>query len=127
VAAGSRWTKGSIVERAITRTIVSYVYNKMVQLTFNSKMRDHQCGFKSFRRQKLLQLLNEAGTYENRLWAWDTEILVRAQKHGYKISEFPVKWKSGRKSSFKYMRDMTVVAAYLLRLKRRLKKEENSF
>ena len=26
-------------------------------------------------------------------WFWDTEILVRGQKLGYKIKEIPVKWR----------------------------------
>jgi len=29
-------------------------------------------------------------------WFWDTEVLVRAQRRGYSIKEFPVRWREGR-------------------------------
>jgi hypothetical protein len=25
-------------------------------------------------------------------WFWDTELLVRAQREGYRVKEFPIKW-----------------------------------
>ncbi|MFC2162888.1 glycosyltransferase [Candidatus Altiarchaeota archaeon] len=123
VATGSRWMPGSDVERRFSRSFISYFYNLFIRLVFGSSVRDHQCGFKSFRRDKIIQLLDETGVRENRLWAWDAEILVRAQKHGYSVSEFPVKWRSGRKSDFRYVRDITRIGLYLIGLYFRMKRE----
>lgn len=53
----------------------------MVRLLLHSKLYDHQCGFKAFRRGPLLELLDEI---ENQHWFWDTELLVRAQHRGYR-------------------------------------------
>ena len=40
-----------------------------------------------------MQLLGEV---EATHWFWDTEIMVRAHRHGYRIKEIAVEWKSGR-------------------------------
>ena len=67
-----------------------------------SKLYDHQCGFKSFKREPLLGLLDEV---EATHWFWDTEIMVRAHKHGYKIKEFPVEWQSGKDTKVNLAKD----------------------
>ena len=35
------------------------------------------------------------GEVEATHWFWDTEIIVRAQRHGFKVKEIPVEWTSG--------------------------------
>lgn len=120
VATGSRWLKQSIVKRSAYRRLISFVYNLIVRLLFNSKIKDHQCGFKAFRREKALQLLNEMGERTDRLWAWDTEILIRAQKKGLKIVEFPVVWYQGKHSKFRVLYDVPKIVIYLLKLRRAL-------
>ena len=88
-AIGSRLLKGSEVTRSFKRTVMSTVYNLLVRTVLKSKLRDHQCGFKSFRRQSLLNILEKV---EDELWFWDTELLVRAQRKGCKVKEIPIKW-----------------------------------
>jgi len=88
-AIGSRLLKGSEVTRSFKRTVMSTVYNLLVRTVLKSKIRDHQCGFKSFRRQSLLNILEKV---EDELWFWDTELLVRAQRKGCKVKEIPIKW-----------------------------------
>jgi glycosyltransferase involved in cell wall biosynthesis len=127
VATGSRWMPESKVERSILRALISHAYNRLLQLSFKSKIRDHQCGFKSFRRDKLFKLLEETGVRKYRRWAWDAELLIRSQLNGYRISEFPVNWKTEGKSSFKYLRDIMDISFYLISLHFRLKREKKSF
>ena len=67
-----------------------------------SKVRDHQCGFKAFRREPLLDLLDEVCADH---WFWDTELLVRAHRRGYSIKEIPVLWKSGRDTKVRLLHD----------------------
>jgi glycosyltransferase involved in cell wall biosynthesis len=89
---GSRYVKGSAVRRKLSRRAISTVYNALIRIIFKSKIRDHQCGFKAFRRKALFSLLDEMG-YDRDLkrgWFWDAEILIRAQRRHFRIKEVPV-------------------------------------
>jgi glycosyltransferase involved in cell wall biosynthesis len=101
-ATGSRMLPESKVERTLRRSLSSKTYNFLVRHMLGSKLRDHQCGFKAFRREPTLQLINDVGANH---WFWDTEILVRAARKGYKIKEIPVVWKSGRKTKVNLFKD----------------------
>ena len=85
-----------------------------------SKLRDHQCGFKAFKREPTLQLIEEVGA---RHWFWDTEILVRAARKGYKIKEIPVEWKSGRKTKVNLFKDSYNMGKQVFKLWWKFKKE----
>lgn len=99
---GSRMLPESKVQRSRTRKIVSKVYNFLVQAMLGSEVKDHQCGFKAFRREPLIQLLDEVKANH---WFWDTEILVRAFNKGYKIKEIPVEWTSGQETKVNMAKD----------------------
>jgi glycosyltransferase involved in cell wall biosynthesis len=101
-ATGSRMLDESKVKRSGTRHLVSKTYNFMVRAVLGSKLRDHQCGFKAFRRESLLQLLDEVDAEH---WFWDTEILVRAHRRGYRIKEIPVSWRGGRETKVRLFKD----------------------
>ncbi len=88
-ATGSRMLKGSEVKRSFKRAAMSKVFNFLVRNILRSKISDHQCGFKSFRKDALMRLLDEI---KDEHWFWDTEMLVRAQRNSYKIKEIPVRW-----------------------------------
>lgn len=119
-ATGSRMMPESKVERTLRRSISSKSYNFLVRHMLGSKLKDHQCGFKAFRREPALQLINEVGA---RHWFWDTEILVRAQRKGYTIKEIPVEWKSGRKTKVNLFKDSYNMGKQVISLWWRLKKE----
>jgi glycosyltransferase involved in cell wall biosynthesis len=89
IATGSRWLPDSEADRSIDRKSASWVYNRLVRLMLPSDLRDHQCGFKAFRRDALFEILPSV---ENDHWFWDTEVLVRAQLRGFEVKEFPVEW-----------------------------------
>jgi hypothetical protein len=108
----------SNVERSGTRNIASKTYNFMVRALLGSKVRDHQCGFKAFRREPLMQLLDEV---DARHWFWDTEILVRAHRRGYKIKEIPVSWTGGRETKVKLLEDSLDMGWQIISLWWRLK------
>ncbi len=105
---GSRYLSNSKVKRRFFRKIISFVYNRFLRFLFGSKLLDHQCGFKAFKREKLLILIDEAGydyTFK-RGWFLDAEILIRAQKHNFKIKELPVNWSEGKQSSFNFLKEL---------------------
>ena len=99
---GSRMLPESKAERTLRRSISSKTYNFLVRHMLGSKLRDHQCGFKAFKREPLIKLLDEV---EATHWFWDTEIIVRAQRHGYRIKEVPVEWKSGQDTKVHLFKD----------------------
>jgi glycosyltransferase involved in cell wall biosynthesis len=101
-ATGSRMLSESRVERSRTRHVFSKFYNFLVRAMLGSEIRDHQCGFKAFRREPLMQLLDEVAANH---WFWDTEILVRASRRGYRIKEIPVEWTSGQETKVNLIKD----------------------
>jgi glycosyltransferase involved in cell wall biosynthesis len=119
-ATGSRMLPESKVERSLSRSISSKSYNFLVRHMLGSKLRDHQCGFKAFKREPTLQLIEEVGA---RHWFWDTEILVRATRKGYKIKEIPVEWKSGRKTKVNLFKDSYNMGKQVFKLWWKFKKE----
>ncbi len=124
LATGSRMLRESKVHRTRTRGTASKTYNFMVRLILRSKVTDHQCGFKAFRREPLMQLLDEA---EATHWFWDTEILVRAARKGCRIKEVPVEWKSGSDTKVRLFRDSWTMFRQIISLWFKLQKEKNRF
>ena len=112
VATGSRWMPGAEVDRPAKRGVPSRGYNTLVRLFLRSDVRDHQCGFKAFDREALLSLMDEV---EDDHWFWDTEILVRAQRAGYRVKEFPVDWTPRGDSKVDIVRDVFGMGSQIVR------------
>lgn len=119
-ATGSRILPGSTVKRSLKRRVMSSVFNLLVRLLLKSKLKDHQCGFKSFRREALMRILGEI---EDEHWFWDTELLVRAQRAGYKVKEIPVRWedKGGAGTKVRAFHDSTRMLREIIRLRHKLR------
>ena len=111
-ATGSRMLPLSDVQRPTNREIASAGFNFLTRAILRSKIKDHQCGFKSFKREALFDILDDV---KDTHWFWDTEILVRAQKKGYKIKEFPVKWQHGTDTKVEF-RDVFNMGSQVIRL-----------
>lgn len=120
LATGSRLLRESKVQRSFRRQFTSKLYNFWVRAILGSKLRDHQCGFKAFKRETVAPWLSEVGA---RHWFWDTEILVRAQRRGLRVKEIPVEWKSGRKTKVNLMKDSANMGKQVLQLWWKLKRE----
>jgi glycosyltransferase involved in cell wall biosynthesis len=101
-ATGSRLMKQSKAERSLRRSLSSKTYNFLVRQMLGSELRDHQCGFKAFKRESLLKLVDEV---EATHWFWDTELMVRAHRSGCRIKEIPVEWRSGRGTKVNLAKD----------------------
>jgi glycosyltransferase AglD len=112
-ATGSRIMPESDAKRPFKREFASKGYNSLVRLLLHSKLYDHQCGFKAFSRGPLFELLDEI---ENQHWFWDTELLVRAQHHGYRVLEFPVYWRHGGSSKVNFAKDIVGMGSEIFRL-----------
>lgn len=115
ISIGSRY-KDKQSQRTFKRLIISTVYNWFMRIYFMSKIKDHQCGFKAFKKAVLFPLLDEMGYEKTRGWFWDVELLVRAQRKAYTIDEFPVDWHEGKLSSFNIRRELKMLP-YVLKLR----------
>ena len=118
ICTGSRLLPDSIVEgRSMTREIASKGYNLLLRILFNSKIKDHQCGFKAFRRSTVLPLLKSV---KDKHWFWDSELLILAQRNGLVVKEIPVHWKDRQESRVRLGSDIIHMGISALRLRCRL-------
>ncbi|WP_457591438.1 dolichyl-phosphate beta-glucosyltransferase [Geoglobus sp.] len=115
IAIGSRLVRGSETKRPFVRELPSRVYNLLVRLMLGSKIRDHQCGFKAFKRDVILELGRKV---KDNHWFWDTELLVLAQREGLRIREIPVRWEHGGESKVNVLRDSAYMFRSILRMLR---------
>jgi len=102
-ATGSRMLPESNVKRPFKRGFASKGFNYLTRLMLGSKLYDHQCGFKSFRREALFELMDDI---KDTHWFWDTELFVRAQRSGFRVKEFPVVWKHGGTTKVNLVKDV---------------------
>jgi len=112
ISTGSRLMPASDIVRTSGREIASRSYNFLVRLFLGSRVFDHQCGFKGFDKTRIVPLLP---TIKSDHWFWDTEILVRAQRKGYTVAEFPVHWRAGKGTTVK-IKDIFEMGSSILRL-----------
>jgi glycosyltransferase involved in cell wall biosynthesis len=99
VAVGSRLSRGSQVERCLKREVVSRGYNLLVAAFFPGKQfTDAQIGFKALTLAAAREVLP---LVQNNYWFFDTELLVQAQRRGYRIGNIPVRWTEDRDSRVK--------------------------
>jgi glycosyltransferase involved in cell wall biosynthesis len=89
MAVGSRLMQASRIKRSLKREVLSRGYNTMIKMTFWNRFSDAQCGFKAIRRDVMLKLLPHI---KNNNWFFDCEMMLLAEKHGFKIFEVPVEW-----------------------------------
>jgi glycosyltransferase involved in cell wall biosynthesis len=114
IAIGSRYLPGSKTKRSPIRDFFSRSFNLLVRVSLGSRLTDHQCGFKSFRKSTILGVMEEV---ENVDWFWDTELLVRAQRRGLKVTEIPIEWDEAPGSRFRLIEDTAHMAWSLARFK----------
>jgi uncharacterized protein (TIRG00374 family) len=113
VATGSRRMPGKKQDRDPERGVASTGFNGLVRLFLRSDLYDHQCGFKAFDRDVLFDLLDDVGDEH---WFWDTEVLVRAQRRGYRVKEFPVDWTPKGDTKVDLVRDVFGMGSQILRV-----------
>jgi glycosyltransferase involved in cell wall biosynthesis len=89
VAIGSRLAPGARVVRGTKREVISRCYNLIVRAALRSRFSDAQCGFKAVRADVARVLLPMV---EDDSWFFDTELLVLAERNGFRIHEVPVDW-----------------------------------
>jgi putative flippase GtrA len=89
VTIGSRLTTGARVVRGPRREVVSRSYNRLLRVVFRNRFHDAQCGFKALRTELAQRLLPWVA---DESWFFDTELLLLAERNGFRITEIPVDW-----------------------------------
>ena len=123
VVTGSRLLPDSeVINRKIIRSIVSRIFNMMLQAYFAIKFSDGMCGFKFLRREIYPELYN-AGA-QNNGWFFATEILITADYLGFKLKDIPVRWVDDPNSkakiiklSIEYLKSMRELKKSLSKIK----------
>ncbi|MEF8894124.1 flippase-like domain-containing protein [Halodesulfurarchaeum sp.] len=112
LATGSRWMPGEEAARPPKRAISSRGFNFLVRTLLGSELRDHQAGFKAFSRDAFEDL---RPVVQDSHWFWDTEMLVKAQRRGYRVKEFAVDWTPKGDSKVDLVRDVLGMGSQILR------------
>jgi len=114
IAYGSRVSRGSDIERSLKREINSRGYILFIKSLFWTRFADAQCGFKAITREAAQQLLPHVRDGE---WFFDTELLIIAEKGGYRLKEVPVKWVEDPDSRVKFPQDIMKMGSQLVKLR----------
>lgn len=102
-------------QRRGNRAFMSRLFFALVNVLAVPGIQDTQCGFKLFRRSAahhLFAQLHESG------WAFDVEILYKAQFAGFRIVEVPVSWSEVAGSKVAPIRDAWRMLKAIFRIRR---------
>ncbi len=115
IAIGSRLMRGAqVIGRSFKRELISRSYSLIFRAMFLAGFQDAQCGFKAVSRRAaddVAPLVVDNG------WFFDTEMLLIAEKNGYRIKEIPVKWTDDPDSRVKIINTAWEDIKGLLRLR----------
>ena len=115
VAIGSRLSRGSkVTQRRLKRELTSRGYNLLIKAMFFAGFPDAQCGFKAATRQAAQSIIPHI---ENNNWFFDTELLIIAEKRGYRIGIIPVAWQDDPNTTVNVIKTATEDIKGLLRLR----------
>ncbi len=120
---GSRAHRQSKVSRQFIRRVVSFGYRLVLKIMLNLKINDTPCGFKAINQRVKDNILP---LVQNNKWFFDSELVILAEKAGYKIKEIPIVWFEPRRAGAGKSKVNIFSVSYnyftkVLELKKRLK------
>jgi glycosyltransferase involved in cell wall biosynthesis len=106
---------------SLDRYLMSRGYSWLVRRLLHVPLHDTETGFKFFRRERLLPILDEI---EDPGWFWDTEFMVRALRRGLRIEEIPGAYlrRADKRSTVRGLADSLAYFRKLLAFRRRLRR-----
>ena len=124
LAYGSRVSRGSNIERSFKREINSRGYIAFIKLLFWTKFADAQCGFKAIAHDAAQQLLPHV---RDGAWFFDTELMIMAEKGGWKLKEVPVRWVEDPDTRVRFPQDVFQMGSDLVKLRfRKLPRKQSA-
>lgn len=114
MAIGSRVLPSSniIKNQPWYRVLLGRTYSLLVRTMFGIDIRDYQCGCKLFKRSMWNEITVNCNDF-----GFDTELIIKAYKAGYKIKEVPVRWRNDRNSKVNPFMDPVRMFITLLKIK----------
>ena len=105
----------------LDRYLMSRGYSFLVRRLLGVNLQDTETGFKFFRREKLLPILEQI---RDPGWFWDTEFMVRALRKGLRIVEIPGAYlrRYDKTSTVRGLRDSVEYFLKLLSFRRELER-----
>lgn len=124
IAHGSRKMRGCHIEKpqSLYRRICSNMFHWFVihDMKIPAGFTDTQCGFKIYKGDIARHLYGECVTDG---FVFDIEIIMRAQKEGYRIREFPIDWACDPDSRLSPTRSSLKVLSEMLNIRRIMKRK----
>lgn len=120
---GSRTLPGSIAVRRKRRRLYSLGYRLFLRLALGLRLGDASCGCKAVSRRVVEAVVSKIN---DERWFFDTELVVRAMRAGFRVVEIPVHWNDQRERRSK-VSPATVALEYMRavwRLRRELSRSK---
>ena len=95
-------TSDITVRQPVARETAGKTFNRLIRLLGLTTLPDTQCGLKAFDRETALALFTPLRT---RRFAFDVEVLARAQQQGRRIQVIPTEWAHVEESRVAPLRD----------------------
>ena len=102
----------------VARRSTSAVFRQVVRWAGLRGVSDSQCGVKAFRGEVARTLFSELSVQR---FAFDVEVLLRAELAGFNVVEVPVRWRHVDASSLRTVRDGTRMLVDVVRLRSRVR------
>ena len=109
---GSRYLDSSSAKRTFGRLFLSKAFNSLlINFLLKSKIKDNNCGFRIIKKNVGLELFNFV---DSKTGFGNVELIVVAQRKGYSVKEFPVKWTENMSEvKFKWVSEFFIPALKL--------------
>jgi len=117
IAIGSRALRNSniIAKQQLYRRVGGRIFWLLIRFFLGVKeLSDTQCGFKMFTKEAACRIFAEQQIDG---FMFDIEWIIRAQKYGYKMKEFPLQWICDKDSRFRFFPGAFRVFYDLIRIK----------
>jgi dolichyl-phosphate beta-glucosyltransferase len=120
IAIGSRDKPGSVVEAPVYRRILGTGFNFAVRRLTGLDYGDTQCGFKLMRTEVARELMKDQISPG---FAFDVELLMRAEQAGLEVIEVPVDYFHDDRSKVRVARASVTMARDLVIMSRRIRSD----
>ena len=116
VLLGNRQHAMSRISRrqAWLRRTMGQTFNRILKACGVASLHDTQCGFKAFRREAARAIFSRQ-TIDG--FAFDVEVLLLAERLGYKIADLPVEWINSPESKVRIVHDSLAMLRDTLRVR----------
>ncbi len=101
--------------QSLLRQRMGQLFNRLLQSLALVSLHDTQCGFKAFRRDAAREIFTRQ-TLDG--FAFDVEVLLLADRLGYKIADLPVEWTNSPESKVHILRDSLAMLRDTTRVRR---------